>query len=541
MRENSLIFLRGKGGKTLGRLWTNGTFYTMQAEGHSVEAIYTEKGKIVKLGSKEELESWLGDQFYEVNDCAGGIALPGFIDSHMHLIGHGESLKRVELSQCSSYDEMIGSMNEAVNHAKENEWIIGEGWDENQWQISVEFQKEDLDELSVVNPIVLKRACRHVYFVNSTVLEKSQITEQTNIEGGQIGTNKSGQLNGLLYDEAVNVVIKAMPSPNEAYLTSALETAIKDCWNHGIVGVVTEDLGYYGNAINVLKSFEKILDRMPFFANLLIHHTVFEEIVPYLSNQRNRLSFGGIKAFIDGSLGGRTALLSNPYADDQNSKGLQVTSVQKLDDITKKAREHEVPVAFHMIGDLAVQQGIDVIRKYPNNSKLPDRLIHCELLSPNLVQKMKGLFAVVDIQSSFLYNDYPWLIDRIGEERNQYAFLIRTLLEEGLQLANGSDTPIESINPWLGIYTAITRKAKNGKTYNEKESVSIYEALQLYTTSSSASIGLQENKGQLKEGYDADFQFISHNPFLIDEEEVITIQCLKTIIQEEVVYEKEWI
>jgi predicted amidohydrolase YtcJ len=139
-----------------------------------------------------------------------------------------------------------------------------------------------------------------------------------------------------------------------------------------------------------------------------------------------------------------------------------------------------------------------------------------------------------------LYNDYPWLIERVGEERNQYAFLIRTLLEEGIQLANGSDTPIESINPWLGIYTSITRKAKNGIPYNKEESISIYEALQLYTTSSAASIGLQENKGQLNEGYDADFQFISHNPFIIDEEEVINIQCLKTIIKEEIVFEKEW-
>jgi predicted amidohydrolase YtcJ len=540
MRENSLIFLMRKGGIALGKLWFNGTFYTMQAEGHSVDAIYTEKGKILKLGTKEELEIWLGDQIYEVIDCAGGIVLPGFIDSHMHLIGHGESLKRVDLSKCHSYDEMISSMDDAVNQAKENEWIIGEGWDENQWQSTARFLKKDLDDLSSANPIVLKRACRHVYFVNSKVLEIAQITGKTIIEGGQIGTDKNGQLNGLLYDEAVNAVLKAMPSPDEVYLTSALETAIKDCWNHGIVGVVTEDLGYYGNALNVLKSFEKILNKMPFFANLLIHHTVFEEIVPYLSNHSKRLSFGGIKAFIDGSFGGRTALLSSPYQDDQSTNGLQVTSVQKLEEITKKAREHKVPVAFHMIGDLAVQQGIDAIQKYRNNSILPDRLIHCELLSPTLVQKMKGLFAVVDIQSSFLYNDYPWLIERVGEERNQYAFLIRTLLEEGIRLANGSDTPIESINPWLGIYTSITRKAKNGIPYNKEESISIYEALQLYTTSSAASIGLQENKGQLNEGYDADFQFISHNPFIIDEEEVINIQCLKTIIKEEIVFEKEW-
>jgi len=540
MRENSLIFLMRKGGIALGKLWFNGTFYTMQTEGHSVDAIYTEKGKILKLGSKEELESWLENQIYEVIDCSGGIVLPGFIDSHMHLIGHGESLKRVDLTQCHSYDEMISSMTEAVNQAKENEWIIGEGWDENQWQNTAEIHKKDLDNLSSANPIVLKRACRHVYFVNSKVLEKAQLSEKTTIEGGQIGIDKNGKLNGLLYDEAVNAVLKAMPSPDEVYLTSALETAIKDCWNHGIVGVVTEDLGYYGNALNVLKSFEKMLNRMPFFANLLIHHTVFEEIAPYLSNRSERLSFGGIKAFIDGSFGGRTALLSCPYQDNQSTNGLQVTSVQKLEEITKKAREHKVPVAFHMIGDLAVQQGIDVMLNFPNNSNLPDRLIHCELLSPTLVQKMKGLFAVIDIQSSFLFNDYPWLIDRVGEERNKYAFLIRTLLKEGLQLANGSDTPIDSINPWLGIYTSITRKAKNGIPYNIEESISIYEALELYTTSGAVSIGLQGSKGQLKEGYDADFQFVSHDPYLIDTEEVINIKCIKTIIREEIVFEKEW-
>ncbi|MEH6937229.1 amidohydrolase [Bacillus sp. JJ664] len=520
------------------KLWFNGLFYTMASEGETLEAICTEDGKIVKTGSYDDLLTWLADEAAEMIDCKGKIGLPGFIDSHLHLIGHGEAMNRVDLSNCSSYHEMLQKMNSAVKDAKPNEWIIGEGWNENEWANQVDFSIVDLDELSRENPIVLKRTCRHVYFVNSIALIEAGINQQTEIEGGQVGAFVDGRLNGLLYDEAVNLIIKAMPAPDDLYLSKAITTAVKDCHRHGIVACVTEDLSYYGNANLVVDLYEQLLKELSFHTHVLIHHTTLDDVKGRLHSGNENVSFGGVKAFIDGSFGGRTALLEKPYDDDHNTNGLQVTAPIKLESITKKAREAGLPVAFHMIGDLAVKQAIDVVTKYPNHLELPDRFIHCELLSKQLIEEMKKLHIVIDVQTSFLYGDYPWLIERIGEERNKNAFLIKTLLDEKIPIANGSDTPIDTINPWQGVYSAVTRKAKDGLTYNESEAISLFEAIKLYTVSSAKSFGQDHYRGLIKEGYNADFILFDEDPFQVNPDDLLTLACSETISRGNVVFSR---
>ncbi|WP_088068630.1 amidohydrolase [Gottfriedia luciferensis] len=520
------------------KLWYNGTFYTMENEGETVDSIITDGNRIIKTGSYRELLTYLKEEQHDEFDCKGKIGFPGFIDSHLHLIGHGEAINRVDLSKCQSYDEMLELMQRAVLETNQNDWIIGEGWNENDWKTQHTFSIDDLNKLSNKNPIVLKRTCRHVYFVNSVALNYANINENVQIEGGQVGFTEDGQLNGLLYDEAVNLVLKTMPAPNASYLSKAITTAIKDCYKYGIVAAVTEDLSYYGNANLVINLYEQLLNELPFHTHVLIHHTTLEEVKDRLHKGNQNVSFGGVKAFIDGSFGGRTALLEKPYEDDQNLTGLQVTSPSKLEFITKKARENGLPIAFHMIGDLAVKQGIEAIKKYPNSGKLPDRLIHCSLLSPELVREMKGLKIVVDVQTSFLYADYPWLIERIGENRNQYAYLIKTLLNESIPIANGSDTPIDTINPWQGIYTSVTRKAKDGETYNIKEAISLFEAIKLYTIDSAASFGQDDHRGLIKEGYSADFVLFDEDPFELESEELLSVKCSETICRGDIVYKK---
>ncbi|MFB7139881.1 amidohydrolase [Gottfriedia sp. NPDC056225] len=520
------------------KLWYNGLFYTMESEGEKVESIITEDDRIVKTGTYNSLLSFLdGEQFEKIN-CNGKTGFPGFIDSHLHLIGHGEAKNRVDLTKCSTYSEMLERMKKAVSESGSNEWIIGEGWNENEWNSIPAFSIDDLNRLSNTNPMVLKRTCRHVYFVNSLALNKASINDDMQIEGGQIGFSEDGQLNGLLYDEAVNLVLKAMPAPDDLYLSKAIISAIKDCYQHGIVGAVTEDLSYYGNANLVIDLYEQLLNEVPFHTHVLIHHTTLDEVKDRLHSGNKNVSFGGVKAFIDGSFGGRTALLEKPYEDDNRITGLQVTSPEKLEVITKKARENNLPIAFHMIGDLAVKQGIDAVKKYPNQGELPDRFIHCALLSPKLIEEMKKLNIVVDVQTSFLYADYPWLVDRIGNSRNHYAFLMKSLLNESIALANGSDTPIDTVNPWQGIYTAVTRKAKNGEVYNIQEAISLFEAIKLYTVDSAASFGQDDKRGLIKEGYFADLILFDEDPFVLDPNSLLSVKCSETICRGNTVYRK---
>ncbi|PGZ90513.1 amidohydrolase [Bacillus sp. AFS029533] len=518
------------------KLWHNGLFYTMESEGETVDSIITEDEKILKTGTFESLLSFLeGEQFEKIN-CNGKIGFPGFIDSHLHLIGHGEAMNRVDLSKCQSYEEMLDRMKKVVKDAHPNEWIVGEGWNENEWESKAVFQVDDLNSLSSTNPLVLKRTCRHVYFVNSLAISHAAINEQMQIDGGQIGYFEDGRLNGLLYDEAVNLIIKAMPAPDDQYLSKAIISAIKDCYQYGIVGAVTEDLSYYGNANLVIDLYERLLNEVPFHTHVLIHHTTLDEVKGRLHKGNKNVSFGGVKAFIDGSFGGRTALLEKPYDDNQSITGLQVTSLEKLEVITKKARENGLPIAFHMIGDLAVKQAIDVVKKYPNQTQLPDRFIHCALLSPKLIEEMKELNIVVDVQTSFIYADYPWLVERIGQRRNEFAYLIKTLINESIAIANGSDTPIDTINPWQGIYTAVTRKAKDGRAYNIEEAISLYEAIKLYTIDSAASFRQEDKRGLIKEGYSADFILFDENPFELEKDDLLYVKCSETICRGNIVY-----
>ena len=229
----------------MGEIWYGGTIYTMREENEKVGAVYVENGTIVDVGSKEELEN----QYAAVtlHDLKGKTMIPGLVDSHMHLIGHGERLLRLDLSNCTSYGEVLTLVQKRVEEAPKGSWIIGEGWNENNFTDTKDVHARDLDEISKEHPILLKRVCRHVTWVNAYILQEANITAATeDPKGGKIGRDSSNKLTGLLYEQGQELIKHVQPEIDEAYLQRALQTAIKDCWKYGLVGGHTEDLNYYG-------------------------------------------------------------------------------------------------------------------------------------------------------------------------------------------------------------------------------------------------------------------------------------------------------
>lgn len=519
----------------MGQLWYGGNIYTMAKESEMVEAVYAEEGKIIDIGSKEEL-----CKRYEIQekiDLEGKTMLPGLVDSHMHLIGHGERLLRLDLSSCTSYEEVLRLVAERVEKASPGEWIIGEGWNENQFTDSKSVHARDLDVISEKHPILLKRVCRHVQWVNSYVLQQAGVTVETkNPKGGKIGRDKQGQLTGLLYEQAQGLIAHVQPRIDEAYLQTALQTAIKDCWKHGLVGGHTEDLNYYGGFKKTHNAFTHVIDALPFKAHLLVHHEVAQERSQY--ENTHYIEFGAMKIFSDGSFGGRTALLSEPYEDAKETNGVAIFTREELAELVKQARELRMPVAIHTIGDLSLEYVVDALELHPPAEGLRDRIIHCQLAREELIERMKKLPVILDLQPVFLSSDFPSVIEKLGEHRLRYAYAWKTLLEAGLHCAGGSDAPIEEVNPFLGIYGAVTRRSFiDGKCYMPEEKLTVFEAVSLFTTGSAYTIGRENERGKITKGYDADFTVIDRDIFEI-EEEIRDIEVVMTVVDGEIVYQQ---
>ena len=519
-------------------LWYGGTIYTMEQEGEKVEALLVEDGKITTIGTEHELRQ-IADSEIDLN---GSVLYPGFVDSHMHMIGHGENLGRLDLSDVTSSEEMKARLIEAVAIHPSGEWFIGEGWNENNFVDKKIFSRYELDEISQ-SPMLLKRICRHAMIVNSKALELAGITKDTpDPDGGVIIRDEHGVPTGQLMDEAMELVNRVLPDYTEEYLVRSLERAVDDLVARGITGAHTEDMGYYGHYSKPLSAFKKVIGKhRKFRAHLLRHHTVFEEMVKDgASYDEPWIEPGPMKIFADGSLGGRTALLSKPYHDDPSTKGVAIHADEELHRLVAIARKHGEAVAIHMIGDLAVEKALDAIEAYPAPEGKRDRLIHVCILREELVERMEKLPVELDLQPSFVTSDFPWAAERLGPDRLNWAYAWKKLLERGLLCSGGSDSPIEEVDPLLGMYAAVTRRlpGETHEGYLPEEKLSRFEAIRLYTVGSAEAICKEDSRGLVKEGFDADFTILDRDLFEGEPETFVEAQVKMTVIDGDVVYKK---
>lgn len=520
-------------------IWHNGTLYTMEKEGETVEAIVTENGKIAAIGTYESLK----EQADEEVDLQGAVLYPGFIDNHMHMIGHGQKLLSLDLSKAKSSEGMMDMLMNAYPDLEADEWFIGEGWNENNFADKKIFTRYELDKVTN-SPMFLKRTCRHAAIVNSKALELANITKDTpDPDDGVIERDENGEPTGLLKEGPMDRMLQLIPEPTEEMLTKALEKSVDDLLSKGLTGAVTDDLGYYGDYHNPLNAFKNVIgaQKKKFRAHLLRRSTVFTQLMEDdVTYDEPWIVPGEMKFFVDGAFGGRTALLSEPYADDPSTCGTAVLTDEEIDEHVATARKYGEAVAMHMIGDAAVEKGLDAIERHPVPEGKRDRLIHVNVLRDDLIERMKKLPIVLDIQPAFVPSDFPWVMDRLGENRLDWAYAWKRLIEEGFICGAGSDAPIEEVDPLLGIYAAVARR-KPGEThdgYLPKEKLSRFEAVGLFTTGSAATIGKADSRGKLGVGFDADFTVLDKDLFKVDVEDIISIAVVMTVVAGEIMYRK---
>ncbi|WP_449445843.1 amidohydrolase [Ureibacillus acetophenoni] len=524
------------------QLWFGGKIYTMEKEYETVESVLVQDDKIIAVGDIQELEN----QADEKINLHGATMYPGFVDSHLHIIWHGEKLIRLDLSKARSCEEMLEMVQEAAKRTPTDQWLFGEGWNENNFP---DRRIPTIQELDAIRkePIVLNRICLHQSLVNSSALEFAGITEQTaNPFGGEIGKDQFGKLNGRLLEKAKELLDVSIPKEGEAYidyLENAMELAIKDMHSKGLTGAHSEDMSYFGHYSNPLTAYRRVIGKKRHFrVHLLRHVKVFEEMMKDgVDFDEPFIDPGAMKMFADGALGGSTAALSEPYADNSNNNGMFIYTDQQLEEYVQLARKYQSAVAIHTIGDAAAEQMIQAIEKYPVPKGQRDRLIHACVLREDLVKRLQQLPVILDIQPAFVPSDFPWVMERLGDERLEWAYAWRKLMDNGLICANGTDTPIEDVDPIKTIYAAVERKkpGEDHDGYLPDEKLTRFEAVQLYTLGSAKAICKEDERGLIKLGYDADFTIFDRDLFDGTSEEMLNAKVVKTVVAGNVVYSND--
>jgi len=532
----------------------NGKIHTMDEERNIVEAIGIKGDIIEKRGSNEEIMT-LKNNNTKIIDLEGKVVLPGFNDSHMHLLSYGYSLNRIELGGANSIDQINSVIKNVIEEKaiEKGEWVNGRGWNQDYFIGEKRFPtRYDLDNISLEHPILIGRACGHIVVVNSKALELLNITKDTpQVDGGHFDLDENGEPLGIFRENALGLVYSKLPSPTVEDIKNMMVRAIEDLNKYGVTSVGTDDFDAFPDvdyekiilAYQELKEENKLKVRV--YEQFLIQdkHKLQSFIDKGYSTSWGDKFFklGPLKLLVDGSLGARTAALTEAYSDDCNNKGITKLSQDELDIIVDLANQYNIQLAIHGIGDRAMYMALESIEKaLDKNPKDNHRhgIVHCQITDEELLNKLAELQIIAYIQPIFL--DYDWKIvrSRVGEDRESTSYNWKTMLDKNITIACGSDSPVETFNVMKGIYEAVTRKDLEGNPQGgwlPEQKLTVDEAVYGYTMGG-AYASFEENiKGSLEEGKFADIVVLSKDIFNIEEDNIKDVEVVATIFGGELV------
>ena len=491
------------------------------------QAIAIQDDKIAKVGISKEVEPWIGKDTKVIN-LKGRTVVPGFIDTHVHVTGFGRSLAWIDLRGVESIREIQQRLKKCVQETSKGKWILGRGWDQERFVERRYLTRWDLDDFSPENPVVFSRVCGHVCVINSKALELTGITaETTPPPGGQIDKDpKTGEPAGILREKAMDLVWKAMPLPSEEELMEAATLACQKAVEAGLTS-----LHWMIHSPMDIRIVQKLRaqNKLPLRVYLVIPAELLDPLIDLglcTGFGDNLIRIGSIKIVADGSLGARTAALHEPYSDNPVTKGMMLYTQEELDELVAKVHKAHLQLAIHAIGDRTVDMVLTALGKALEEVPRKDhrhRIEHASVLNETLIQRLKKLEVIASIQPHFIISDF-WVVDRVGPARARWVYPFKTLLQEGIRVAGGSDCPVEPINPLLGIHAAVAREAF------PQERITADDALRVYTVNG-AYASFEENvKGSIEAGKLADLVVLSHDPRTIPSSKIKDIRVEITIM-----------
>lgn len=534
----------------------NGKIYVER--GNFVQAVYVKDDRICAAGGNEEILRAAGEDAAMI-DLQGKTVIPGLNDSHMHLLNVGMSSAQADIFGVASIGEMIERVKAFIreNPEEARHGIVSKGWNQDLFEDDKRMpNRYDLDQISTEIPIILKRVCGHVAVANSKVIELLGLDKSmVPVSGGTIELDEAGTPNGIFTENAIELAVDLVPKftmeDNKRLFLRAAEYALA----HGITSVQSNDVGNGGmSGEDIFKLLHEIYDEK--LCSLRYRHQVclssVEEFKEYAArgefkcgvyDDPKMLALGPLKLFKDGSLGGRTASMRKEYKDDPGNYGVEVTSDEDMETFCRLADEAGIQVVTHVIGDKAIEGVIENYEKVLHDGKNPLRhaLIHCQITDRPMLERIAKDDILIAYQPIFLDYDMHIVISRCGEDLSRTSYAFKTAKDLGIHVSYGTDSPVENCNPFPNLYSAVTRKDKNGYPdggFFPEECVDIFDAIDAYTIGSAYNEFCEEYKGRLKPGYLADMVVLDRDIFTCAPEEIRDILPEMTIVGGNVVYKR---
>jgi predicted amidohydrolase YtcJ len=524
-------------------LW-HGVFYPVEPAGRVEGSLAVRGGRIVYLGDDAGAEKLRGPQTRRI-DLAGRAVTPGLIDAHSHLLGLGEALQEVDLTGAATFDEVVRRVREAAGKAPAGAWIRGRGWDQNRWPDKRFPTHEALSAAVPDHPVWLTRVDGHAALINARAMAILKLDAATrDPSGGRFLRDAAGRPTGVMVDNAKGEMASRLPAPAVEDSRRALLLAARHCVALGLTTVTDMGIGDTGyRAYDALRRAGELPLRAAVFlgddeALLARWFQRGPEIDP-----QARLTVRGVKLYIDGALGSRGAALIEPYSDDANNLGLLVSTGAHLEDVARRALGAGFQVAVHAIGDRGGLIALDAFEKALGGPR-PEarfRLEHSQVLRVEDIHRLARLGIVASMQPTHATSDMPWAGDRLGKARLAGAYAWRKVLDAGGRLALGSDFPVESADPRLGLYAAVTRQDLQGNPpggWLPGERLTREEALRGFTLAAAWSLFLDQEVGSLTVGKRADLVVFGRDPMTVPEREIPQAAIDYTVVDGKVVYQR---
>ena len=532
-----------------------GRIITLDDRTPNAQALAARNGAVVAVGSDADVARFVGPNT-QVIDLAGQTAIPGFIEGHGHFNNLGQGKMNLDLMNTKSWEEIIHQVALAVEKAKPGQWIIGRGWHQEKWSSTPQPNVEgfplhaSLDKVSPNNPVYLTHASGHASFANAKALELSGITKDTaNPNGGEILKDKAGNPTGLLRETASGLIRtgtgEPRPTPEEAEARAnrALELADQESISKGITSF--QDAG---STFAVVDRMKRLIDAGRMHVRLWVmirggnaQSLAANRVVGYGNNQ---LTVRAIKITADGALGSRGAWLLEPYSDKADSVGLPTVPVEQMRASVQTALEAGYQVGIHAIGDRANREVLNIyeeaFKKNGKNGKdLRWRVEHAQHIHPADIPRFGQLGVIASMQGIHCTSDAPWVEPRLGARRAaEGAYVWQKLMQSGAVVTNGTDAPVEDVDPIASYYATVTRKDKSGKVFYGDQKMTRLEALRSYTVANAFAAFEEDIKGTLSPGKLADITVLTQDITAVPDDQILKTQVSYTIIGGKIAYKK---
>jgi len=517
------------------KLLTNARIHTMDPDNPLASAIVIENGYIHAIGETSELSFQF--ERAEKQDMEAQVILPGLTDAHLHLEQYSLSRQKVDC-ETETLKECLGRIKKRAEVAVPGEWILGHGWNQNTWG-GVWPTIADLDGIAPRNPVYLTAKSLHAGWANSTAFQLAGITTNTsNPVNGHIQRDPEGKPTGILLETAMELLDPAIPTPSVDFIAQAIEKALPILWRMGITGVHDFDRRDCFQALQKLHQQGKLKLRVLKSIPLEdLEHAVALGLRSGFGDEWLRI--GSVKAFMDGALGPHTAAMFQPYLDEPENQGILNMDAEELFEAGRLAVKAGLSLAVHAIGDRANHEVLNAyqqIRHFESEHGLPPlrhRIEHVQVLNPNDTGRLSELGIIASMQPIHATSDMR-MADQYWGERAAYSYAWRTQINHGAHLAFGSDAPVESPNPFLGVFAAVTRQQSDGYPGGDgwipEQRLSLREALAGYTLEPAYAAGLENQVGKLAPGYRADLILLKQDPFILPPSILIDMSPEATMI-----------